>query len=86
MEVEFVHQVNYCFRLSFQSSKLASIFWRRIRGHLKTIVIDKDPHDIHIEGVPLLMKGTWVPKGLNDVSCFKAFLKLIIYTTCLLVN
>ncbi|XP_059168657.1 uncharacterized protein LOC131950487 [Physella acuta] len=54
-------------RLSFQSSKLASILWKRIQGHLKTIVIDQDPLNLHIEGVPLLMKGTWVPKGLNDV-------------------
>jgi len=44
------------------------LLWQRIKGHLKDIVIDGDPHSIHVEGVTSLMQGTWVPKGLNDVS------------------
>ncbi|XP_005090674.1 uncharacterized protein LOC101858459 isoform X1 [Aplysia californica] len=54
-------------RISFQSPQLADLLWKRIKGHLKDIVIDGDPHSIHIEGVTSLMQGTWVPKGLNDV-------------------
>jgi len=54
-------------RIPFQSSELADLLWERIRGHLKDIVIDGDPHDIHIEGVTSFMKGTWKPKGLNSI-------------------
>ncbi|XP_055880160.1 uncharacterized protein LOC106078906 [Biomphalaria glabrata] len=56
-----------CQRLSFQSTELATHLWQRIQGHLKSVVIDQDPHNLHIEGAPLLMQGTWVPKGLNNI-------------------
>ncbi|CAL1547802.1 unnamed protein product [Lymnaea stagnalis] len=54
-------------RLSFQSSELSMVIWRRLHKHLKPIVIDQDPQNLHIEGVPLLMQGTWIPKGLNNI-------------------
>ena len=61
------------FRISFQSSELADLLWKRVKGYLKDIVIDGDPHDIHIEGISSFMKGTWSPKGLNDVSSWLTY-------------
>ncbi|WAR18302.1 hypothetical protein MAR_000140 [Mya arenaria] len=56
-----------CKRITLQSQTLADVLWSRLKGDIKDIVIDNDPHKCHIHGPPFLMKGTWKPIGLNNI-------------------
>lgn len=57
-------------RIMFQSSKLASHLWQRIREFVSDMEIGDDPHLQHVHGANFLLKGKWCPLGLNDVFRF----------------
>ena len=56
-----------------ESDELSSLLWSRIEPHLKPLEIQGDPHDVHIHGIESLIKGTWQPYGLNNVSTCLCF-------------
>ena len=51
-----------------QSDDLSSLLWSRIKPYLGPLEIQGDPHDVHIHGIESLIKGSWQPYGLNNVS------------------
>lgn len=58
----------FCSRITIKSQSLADAVWERIKDYLSNIVVEGDPHKVHIHGAPMLMKGTWKPLGLNNVG------------------
>ena len=51
-----------------QSDELSSLLWSRIEPYLGPLEIQGDPYDVHIHGIESLIKGSWQPYGLNNVS------------------
>ena len=50
-----------------KSDDLADLIWKRVKPFLDDIIIEDDPHKIHIHGVTSLLKGKWRPLELNNV-------------------
>ena len=64
------------YRITLVSDELSQILWSRVHPFLKDIVIDGDPHDHNVHGVPSLLKGRWRPIGLNNVRKFRFIMSL----------
>jgi len=68
ININTFHHKHCILRITLKSQSLADALWTRIKDHVKDIVIDGDPHQLHVHGPPMIMKGTWKPIGLNNVS------------------
>lgn len=58
-----------CDRIVIESEELSHILWKRIQPYLPEFNVPEDAHlqDLHIHGVPYLMRGKWQPIGLNKL-------------------
>ncbi|XP_061173180.1 uncharacterized protein LOC133191693 [Saccostrea echinata] len=58
-----------CDRLVIESEEMALILWRRIQPYLTDFEVAEDSSlkDLHIHGVPYLLRGKWQPVGLNKL-------------------
>lgn len=57
-------------RIVIESEELSHILWKRIQPYLPEFNVTEDAHlqDLHIHGVPYLLRGKWQPIGLNKVN------------------
>ena len=62
----------YC-RIVLESEELSNLLWKRIQPYLTDFDIPEDTplSDLHIHGVPYLLRGRWQPIGLNKVTINK---------------
>lgn len=57
-------------RIVIESEELSHILWKRIQPYLPEFDVPEEAHlpDLHIHGVPYLLRGKWQPIGLNKVN------------------
>lgn len=53
-----------------ESEELSQILWKRIQSYLSEFDVPEETclQDLHIHGVPYLLRGKWQPIGLNKVK------------------
>lgn len=61
--------IRSCTRLMVRASSIIDTLWRRLQSILQPIDFPEGshPHQLHIHGIPFILKGKWNPVGLNPI-------------------